>query len=132
MNNKFKFSERSEQILNTVKLELNVLAHKVLEISPIDFSIVEGYRDKERQEQLYKANKTKTLNSKHCSGEAIDIAPYINNKLDYEAVNDCCFIVGLFYAKAKELNINMKVGALWDNSSIKNNSFLDIWHVELC
>lgn len=52
-NNKYKFSERSEQILNTVRLELNILAHKVLEINPIDFSITEGYRSIERQKQLY-------------------------------------------------------------------------------
>ena len=51
----YKFSNKSEQILNTVRLELNILAHKVLEISPIDFTIVEGYRDIERQKQLYKA-----------------------------------------------------------------------------
>lgn len=127
----YKFSNKSEQILNTVRLELNTLAHKVLEISPIDFAVVEGYRDIERQKQLYKEGKTKTLNSKHCTKEAIDIVPYINNKLDYEAVNDCCFIIGLFYAKAKELNMNIKVGALWNNSSIKNNSFLDVWHIEI-
>ena len=127
----YKFSNKSEQILNTVRLELNILAHKVLEISPIDFTIVEGYRDIERQKQLYKEGKTKTLNSKHCTKEAIDIVPYINNKLDYEAVNDCCFIIGLFYAKAKELSMSIKVGALWNNNSIKNNSFLDVWHVEI-
>ena len=113
----YKFSNKSEQILNTVRLELNTLAHKVLEISPIDFTIVEGYRDIERQKQLYK--------------EGIDIVPYINNKLDYEAVNDCCFIIGLFYAKAKELGMSIKVGALWNNNSIKNNSFLDVWHIEI-
>ena len=55
----YKFSNKSEQILNTVRLELNTLAHKVLEISPIDFTIVEGYRDIERQKQLYKEGKTK-------------------------------------------------------------------------
>ena len=96
----YKFSNKSEQILNTVRLELNILAHKVLEISPIDFTIVEGYRDIERQKQLYKEGKTKTLNSKHCTKEAIDIVPYINNKLDYEAVNDCCFIYARISGRA--------------------------------
>lgn len=37
----FKFSTKSEQLLNTVQKELNVLAHEVIKISPIDFSIVE-------------------------------------------------------------------------------------------
>ena len=141
MNNKYKFSNLSEQILNTVHRDLNILAHKVLEISPIDFSITETYRSNEKQKQLYKQGKSKcdgvNIKSKHQiqdkSGcvEAIDICPYINNKLDYEATNDLFIIVGLFIAKAKELNINIIVGALWDNDSVKNNSFVDGGHIEL-
>lgn len=129
--NKFSFSDKSEQILNTVKIELNNLAHKVLEISPIDFTVVDGWRDKKTQEKLYKENKTKTLNSKHCSGDAIDIVPFINEKPDYNAINDCAFIIGLFYAKAEELGIKIRVGAIWDGNSISHNTFLDIWHIEL-
>ena len=130
-NNKYHFSTLSEQILNTVHRDLNILAHKVLEISPIDFSITEGYRSQKRQEHLFKEGKTKTLNSKHTELKAIDICPYINNKLDYEATNDLFIIIGLFIAKAKELNINIRTGALWDNDSVKNNEFVDGWHVEL-
>ena len=131
MNGRYKFSTSSEQILNTVHKDLNILAHEVLKISPIDFSITEGYRSKNRQEYLYKTGKSKTLNSKHTELKAIDICPYINNKLDYEATNDLFIIIGLFIAKAKELNINIRVGALWDNDSVKNNEFVDGWHIEL-
>ena len=131
MNSRYKFSTLSEQILNTVHKDLNILAHEVLEISPIDFSITEGYRSKKRQEYLYKTGKSKTLNSKHTELKAIDICPYINNKLDYEATNDLFIIIGLFIAKAKELNINIRVGALWDDGSVKNNEFVDGWHIEL-
>ena len=131
MTNKYNFSTLSEQLLNTVHRDLNILAHEVLKISPIDFSITEGYRSKKRQEYLYKEGKSKTLNSKHTELRAIDICPYINNKLDYEATNDLFIIIGIFMAKAKELNINIRVGALWDNDSVKNNDFVDGYHVEL-
>ena len=94
-------------------------------MSLIDFAITEGYRSQVKQEYLYKTSKSKTLKSKHTELKAIDICPYINNKLDYEATNDLFIIVGLFIAKAKELNINIIVGALWDNDSVKNNSFVD-------
>lgn len=130
-SNKYIFSNRSEQLLNTVRLELNNLAHRVLEISPIDFSITEGYRDRERQKQLYEEGKSKTLNSKHCTGQAIDIVPYINNRADFEAINDCCLIIGIFYTLAKQMNLRIRVGALWDSSSIENNTFKDVWHVEV-
>ena len=38
-NNKYHFSTLSEQILYTFHRDLNILAHKVLVISPIDFAI---------------------------------------------------------------------------------------------
>lgn len=127
----YSFSKKSKQILSKVHKDLNVLANEVLKISPIDFAITEGYRNQAKQEYLYKTGKSKTLKSKHTELKAIDICPYINNKLDYEATNDLFIIVGLFIAKAKELSINIRVGALWDNDSVKNNNFVDGWHIEL-
>ena len=127
----YNFSNKSKQLLSIVHEDLNILANEVLKISPIDFAITEGYRSQKRQEYLYKIGKSKTLKSKHTELKAIDICPCINNKLDYEAINDLFIIVGLFIAKAKELNINIRVGALWNYNSVKNNSFVDVWHIEL-
>ena len=95
-NNKYYFPTLSKQLSNTVYKDLNILAHEVLKISPVDFTITEGYRSKNRQEYLYKTGKSKTLNSKHT-----------------------------------ELKVNIRVGALWDNDSVKNNDFVDGWHIEL-
>jgi peptidoglycan L-alanyl-D-glutamate endopeptidase CwlK len=139
---RFKFSPSSLSKLNEVDERLKTLSIEVLALSPIDFCITEGLRTKERQEQLYKEGKSKTLNSKHLSrrdrgigdsplSDAIDICPCINNKPDYSATEDLFFIVGLFYAKAKELGIDIRLGALWDKDSIKENKFVDGYHVEL-
>ncbi len=125
----FKFSTKSEQLLNTVYKELNILAHEVIKISPIDFSITEGFRDRMRQKELYNDGKSKTLNSKHCECKAIDI---VCCKEGYEEpLRDIYIVIGLFLAKAKELNINIRVGALWDNNSTKDNNFIDAFHIEL-
>ena len=51
-NNNFIFSASSEQQLNTVHKDLNILAHEVLKISPIDFSITCGYRSELYQKKL--------------------------------------------------------------------------------
>lgn len=125
----FKFSTKSEQLLNTVYKELNILAHEVIKISPIDFSITEGFRDRMKQKELYNEGKSKTLKSKHCECKAIDI---MCCKEGYkEPLRDIYIVIGLFLAKAKELNINIRVGALWDNNSIKDNNFIDAFHIEL-
>lgn len=125
----FKFSTKSEQLLNTVYKELNILAHEVIKISPIDFSITEGFRDRMKQKELYNEGKSKTLKSKHCECKAIDI---MCCKEGYkEPLRDIYIVIGLFLAKAKELNINIRVGALWDNNSTKDNNFIDAFHIEL-
>ena len=125
----FKFSTKSEQLLNTVCKELNLLSHEVIKISPIDFSITEGFRDRMRQKELYNDGKSKTLNSKHCECKAIDI---MCCKEGYkEPLRDIYIVIGLFLAKAKELNINIRVGALWDNNSTKDNNFIDAFHIEV-
>jgi peptidoglycan L-alanyl-D-glutamate endopeptidase CwlK len=42
--------------------------------SPLDFSITEGLRTKERQQELFSAGKSQTMNSRHLTGKAVDIA----------------------------------------------------------
>ena len=129
----FKFSTKSEQLLNTVQKELNVLAHEVIKISPIDFSITEGFRDRMRQKELYAEGKSKIDGEiklgKHQLGKAVDIVCY---KEGYtEPLRDIYIVIGLFLAKAKELNINIRVGGLWDNNSTKDNNFVDAFHIQV-
>ena len=129
----FKFSTKSEQLLNMVQKELNILAHEVLKISPIDFSITEGYRSRMKQKELYTDGKSKIDGEiklgKHQLGKAIDI---VCCKEGYkEPLRDIYIVIGLFVAKAKELKINIRVGALWNKSSTKDNDFVDAFHIEL-
>ena len=129
----FKFSTKSEQLLNTVQKELNVLAHEVIKISPIDFAITEGFRDRMRQKELYAEGKSKIDGEiklgKHQLGKAVDI---VCCKEGYtEPLRDIYIVIGLFLAKAKELNIKIRVGALWDKTSTKDNNFIDAFHIEV-
>jgi peptidoglycan L-alanyl-D-glutamate endopeptidase CwlK len=146
---KYKFSKSSLENLYNVDGRLQTVAKEVMKVSLVDFAITEGMRTRERQEQLYKDGKTKTMNSKHLEGKAIDICPVINGKLDYsmEAVEDLIFILGLFYFKSvvlsdlyetsggeKGLNIKLRLGAFWGYETIKQNKekgFMDAYHIEL-
>lgn len=125
----FKFSKSSLDKLKSIEPQLQKLLLEVIKITPIDFSIVEGFRDKIRQKELYDQGKSKTINSKHCEGKAIDI---VCCKEKYEEpLRDIYIVVGLFIAKAKQLNIKIRVGALWDKNSTKDNEFVDAFHIEL-
>ncbi len=71
---KYKFSKRSLSNIEGIDYRLIILLGLMLDHSPHDFTVTEGLRTKERQAQLVKEGKSKTMNSKHIIGSAFDIA----------------------------------------------------------
>ena len=125
----FELDTKSLNRLHGVDKRLVDLAKQVAKITPIRFQITEGYRDRMRQKELYNEGKSRTLKSKHCECKAIDI---MCCKERYkEPLRDIYIVIGLFLAKAKELNIKIRVGALWDKTSTKDNNFIDAFHIEV-
>lgn len=59
--------------LSGVDPELIEVMELANQISPLSFKITEGLRSTERQKELYAQGATKTLNSKHLEGLAVDI-----------------------------------------------------------
>lgn len=73
--------ERNEK-LKGVHIDL---ARVVLRASTmVSFRIIEGVRSAERQRQLFAAGKSKTLNSRHLTGHAVDIVPVVDGKISWE------------------------------------------------
>lgn len=72
---KFTFSQRSKNNLIGVNPLLVKIAHRALEISTADFAVIEGVRTLEKQKENVKKGVSKTLNSRHLTGDAIDILP---------------------------------------------------------
>ncbi|EOT5669503.1 M15 family metallopeptidase, partial [Escherichia coli] len=50
----------------------------------VDFGITEGLRSKCRQKQLVAAGKSQTMNSRHLTGEAVDVVAYVGNQVSWE------------------------------------------------
>lgn len=71
-----KLSKSSKQKLATIKPELRKVCEKCFETLPFDVTVLEGIRTLERQKELFAAKKSKTMNSKHLTGDAVDLAPY--------------------------------------------------------
>ena len=72
----YKLGTRSKQKLSGVHPELIAVVTKAISISTVDFTILEGIRCVSRQRELYKAGKSTTMNSRHITGHAIDLAPW--------------------------------------------------------
>ena len=80
----FKFSKRSEKNLEGVHEGLVRVVRTALEITPVDFVVIEGLRTKERQLKLVQSGASKTMNSQHIVGRAVDIVPYIDGGISWD------------------------------------------------
>ncbi|AIO33112.1 D-alanyl-D-alanine carboxypeptidase family protein [Burkholderia cenocepacia] len=80
----FRFSRRSERNLVGVKPDLIKLARRALELSEVDFGVTEGLRTKDRQRQLVAEGKSRTANSRHLTGDAIDVVAYLGAAVTWE------------------------------------------------
>lgn len=70
-----KWSERSLNNLRGIHPDLRRVMDRALQISPLDFIVIEGLRTPERQRQLVASGASKTLNSRHLTGHAVDLLP---------------------------------------------------------
>jgi peptidoglycan L-alanyl-D-glutamate endopeptidase CwlK len=80
----FRFSARSLRNLQGVHPDLVRIAHRALEITVIDFVVIEGLRTLKRQRQLVAAGASRTMNSRHLTGHAIDIAPIVARQIRWD------------------------------------------------
>lgn len=125
----FTFSQRSEENLAGVDLQLVAVVRRALELSPVDFAVIEGLRTQERQKELVAAGTSQTMNSRHLTGHAVDLMPVGADRKDYT-----CWLPVLvsMWQAGMELNVKLRFGITWtDNPEDTPAKFLDAPHVEL-
>ncbi|EPK3183979.1 M15 family metallopeptidase [Enterobacter kobei] len=112
MTNNFKLSQRSENNLKGVNPQLVDVVRRALELSSVDFGITEGLRTQERQKQLYAEGKSQTMNSRHLTGEAVDVVAYVGGTVswDFQLYRR---IAEAFKQAAQELNTSVEWGGEW-------------------
>lgn len=69
------FSQRSQNNLRGVHPALVRVIERALQDGRLDFAVIEGLRTKQRQEQLVASGASKTMNSRHLDGHAVDLLP---------------------------------------------------------
>lgn len=70
-----KYSKRSLNSLKGIHPDLRRVIDRALQESPLDFIVIEGLRTVERQEQLVASGASRTMNSRHITGHAVDLLP---------------------------------------------------------
>jgi peptidoglycan L-alanyl-D-glutamate endopeptidase CwlK len=70
--------------LEGVHPDLVRVVKRAAAMSDLDFTVLEGLRTEARQRQLLKEGATKTLNSRHLTGHAVDLAPMLSGKVSWD------------------------------------------------
>lgn len=76
--------QRSLARLEGVHPDLVRVVKKAATMSSLDFTVLEGLRTSARQKQLYDQGATKTMNSRHLTGHAVDLAPMIGGTIRWD------------------------------------------------
>jgi peptidoglycan LD-endopeptidase CwlK len=110
---KFRFGEKSLRELEGVHPELAALVHRALELTEQDFAVHDGLRTRAEQEQLLISGASQTLDSKHLTGDAVDLVPMVNGKLRWEW-EPIYAVAKAVRQAARDLDMKVRWGAAWD------------------
>jgi len=125
------FGKKSKERLNTCDSNLQKVFNEV--IKHVDCSVLEGHREKDRQNKLFKEGKTKVKypNGRHNRqpSSAVDVTPY---PVDWKDRERQTLFAGFVIGVASQMGINLRWGGDWDQDfQVVDNRFDDFPHFEL-
>jgi len=80
----FVLGSRSLSRLDGVHPDLVKVVLRAIQITEVDFTVLEGLRTKERQKKLVASGASKTMNSRHLTGHAVDLGAYVDGGVRWD------------------------------------------------
>lgn len=80
----YKLSRRSLDRMQDVHPDLVKVVMLAIELTDVDFGVTEGVRTIERQRELFAKGASKTMNSRHLTGHAVDLVAYIGAEVRWD------------------------------------------------
>ncbi len=109
----FKLGRRSKAELTGVHADLVKVVERTIKLTEVDFSVHDGIRTEAEQRELVNKGASKTMKSRHLTGHAVDLVPYINGKLRWEWP-PIYLIANAVRQAALELSVPIEWGGMWD------------------
>ncbi len=118
-----KLTPRSTDNLKGVHADLAAVVRRAAELTTVDFIVTEGVRNIEKQKRLVAAGASKTMNSRHLTGHAVDLAAVVNGEArwDWPLYHK---LAATMKSAAEELGVTIEWGGNW-------RSFKDGPHFQL-
>lgn len=143
---RYTYGPKSQGKLDTCHPHLIAIAHRGLDLSPYDITVVHGWRGKDLQNILVDsgASRTRWPDSKHNKtldpeidaplqfSDAIDFAPWVGNTVPWDDTHIFAVIAGCMMAAAEDLGYRIRWGGDWNgDGSTKDQTLMDWGHIEL-
>ena len=127
----YKFGSRSRRAMENIDPRLKKVLNEVIKY--VDCSVLEGHRNEERQNKLFKEGRTKVKypNGRHNANpsRAVDVVPY---PIDWDDRERFHLFAGFVIGIAKSMEITLRWGGDWNmNFEVDDNKFDDFPHFEL-
>jgi peptidoglycan L-alanyl-D-glutamate endopeptidase CwlK len=115
----FKLSQRSLKNLVGVDDRLVRVVHRAIELTEVDFAVIEGVRTPERQRELFEKGASQIREGgTHVQGKAVDLMAYIGPRASWE-LNLYDDIADAMKTAAIEFDVPLRWGAAWSVSDIR-------------
>lgn len=79
----YSLGVRSKARLKGVHPDLVKVVEKAIQLTTVDFTVLEGMRDAVRQKKLVESGASQTLNSRHLTGHAVDLGAWVDDQVDW-------------------------------------------------
>lgn len=83
MNN-FKLSRRSLERMQGIHPDLAKVVMLAIQLTEVDFGVTEGLRTIEKQREYVAKGASRTMNSRHLTGHAVDLVAYIGSEVRWD------------------------------------------------
>jgi len=80
----FVLSKRSLDKLEGVDGRLVEVVLTAINLTQVDFGVIEGVRSIARQKELVNSGASQTMKSKHIEGKAVDLIAYVGTRISWE------------------------------------------------
>jgi len=107
----FKLSARSLRAMRGIHGDLDAFVRRLIQVTPIDFVVLEGLRTIERQRELVASGASTTMNSRHIPGKAVDLGAWVGTvrwdmNLYYQITDAAAWV-------SKGMGIPIRWGGAW-------------------
>lgn len=114
----FKLSKRSRDNLFGVNPQLVLVVERAIQLTKVDFAVTEGVRTLAKQKELVAKGASQTMDSKHLTGEAVDLVAFLGGRISWE-LNLYDDIADAMKVAAQENGLALRWGAAWNIPDIR-------------